>query len=103
MPDEESDEIVDDKLDLLEKRIEELKEPKRGNRQFTRGVALATTLGFVLVGCILAGYQLGNYLKQRYDSEFFFVLSLLGGLGIAFYAGFRLVQPFLAEDENDSG
>lgn len=91
----------DDQLERVEQRIQELKDPrKKADRQFTRGVALVTSLGFVVVGCIFGGYLLGDYLAKRFGSELYLILSLLGGLGMAGYAGYRLLLPFL-EDEND--
>ena len=98
---DEEEIVEDDQLERVEQKIQELKDPrKKADRQFTRGVALVTSLGFVVVGCILGGYLLGDYLAKRLGSELYLILSLLGGFGMAGYAGYRLLMPFL-EDEND--
>lgn len=88
----------DPELERLESKIKELKEPVRGNAKFARGVALVTTLGFLVVGCILAGYYLGTYLQARYHSQALLILCLLGGIVFAFYAGYRTLQPLMESD-----
>lgn len=90
----------DPDLDRLESRINDLKKPGNPNRKFARGLALVTTLGFLVVGCILAGYYLGTYLEAKYDSRLYMVVCLLGGILAGAYSGYRTMQPLLENDES---
>ena len=90
---------ADPELERLEAKIKDLKKPNNPNRKFARGLALVTTLGFLVVGCILAGYYVGTYLEAKYESRFLLVACLLGGIFAGAYSGFRTMQPLLENDE----
>lgn len=98
-PEEEvaPEEVADDSLERLQARIDKLKAPERGDAKFARGVALVASLGFIVAGCVMGSYYLGNYLAKTYGSDLYMVGSLLGGLALGGYACFKLVAPFLEE------
>lgn len=94
-------ENVRDESDLrdLESRIDRLKQPSGGDRVFVKGVALATSMGFVLAGCLGAGFFAGDYLSKRFDQPILLMLGILLGLVVAFVAVSKLIAPFLSNDE----
>lgn len=83
----------------LESRIERLQQPTQGDRVFVKGVALATSMGFVLAGCLGGGFFAGDYLSKRFDQPIFLMLGILLGLVVAFVAVSKLIAPFLSSDE----
>lgn len=89
--------LIDEEAGLrdLESRIEKLKEPPRGNTLYARGVALVTSFGFILAGCLIGGYFLGDYFAQRFGYELFKLGGLLLGLAAAVAALSKLMRPFL--------
>lgn len=90
-------ELVSEETELreLEARIDKLKDPPKGNQLFAKGVALVTSFGFILAGCLLGGYFLGDYFAKRYDQELFLLGGLLLGLAAAVAALSKLMRPFL--------
>lgn len=83
----------------LESRIEKLKQPQQGQALFAKGVALVTSIGFVLAGCLAGGFFLGNYLTVRTGSQVFTILGVVLGLAAAATAVFKLMGPFLKSSE----
>ncbi len=83
----------------LESRLQRMKQPTQGDRVFVKGVALATSMGFVLAGCLGGGFFAGDYLAKRFDQPIFLLLGILLGLVIAFVAVSKLLAPFLSQDE----
>lgn len=103
-PDEELEASAEDaELRDIEARIKKLKKrPGSGQgRHFARGIALATTMGFVVAGCLLAGMMLGEYLKKETGSEFLQLAGILFGLAAAAFSGSKLLRPFLRPEESD--
>lgn len=84
----------------LEARLEKFRKPKSsGNGQFARGLALVTSMGFVLAGCLIAGLLLGEWAADRTGHQIFQLLGILMGLGAAAFSGSKLMRPFLKSDE----
>ncbi len=90
-------ELVSDDAGLgdLESRIQKLKKPPQGNALYARGVALVTSFGFILAGCLVGGYFLGDALAKRFGHELFLLVGLVAGLAAAVVALSKLMRPFL--------
>lgn len=84
----------------LEARLEKFRKPQSaGNRQFARGLALVTSMGFVLAGCLIAGLLLGEWAAEQTGHKIFQLLGILMGLAAAAVSGSKLMRPFLKNDE----
>ncbi len=96
-PIENDPDFVNDDASLrdLQSRIEKLKKPPQGNVLFARGVAMVTSFGFILAGCLVGGYFLGDYFAKRFGYELFQLGGLLLGLAAAVAALSKLMRPFL--------
>lgn len=80
----------------LESRLDKLKEPTGGgNALFARGVGLVTSLGFILAGCLAAGFFLGQMAAQRTGQPMFTGLGTVIGLAAALFAVVKLMGPFM--------
>ena len=92
-------ELVSEEAGLreLESRIEKLKAPQRGNALYARGVAMVTSFGFILAGCLVGGYFLGDYFAKRFGHELFLLGGLVLGLAAAIAALSKLMRPFLQD------
>lgn len=106
----DDDELVDEGVPLvsreetelrdLESRLERLKQPARGgNALFARGVGLVTSLGFIVAGCLAAGFFLGQKAAQYAGRPVFTGLGVLLGLAAALFAVVKLMGPFLKGEE----
>lgn len=91
----------DEDLRDLEARLEKLKSPDAGggNKTFARGVALATSMGFVLAGCIGSGAFAGNYFAQRWGNQAFSIIGICLGLAAAVLACVKLLKPFMQSED----
>lgn len=81
-------------LRVLQSRIEGLKGSAKGNQTFTRGVALATSMGFVLAGCLVVGFWGGHFLAEKTGYKAFEIFGLLAGLAIAIISLAKMLRPF---------
>lgn len=102
LPDETELALSQDESELrdLEARLAKFKKPKDGsNRTFVKGIALVTSMGFVLAGCLIAGLLLGEWAAEKTGSEIFQLLGILLGLAAAAVSGSKLMSPFLKSDE----
>ncbi len=91
-----------DEADLrdLESRIEKLQQPVGGgSRLFARGVALVSSMGFILAGCIFLGDFLGRSLALRFGSQAFHMVGLVLGLAAAVISSVKLLKPFLKSED----
>ena len=81
----------------LESRLDKLKQPSGGggNALFARGVGLVTSLGFILAGCLAAGFFLGQAVAARTGQPLFTGLGVVIGLAAAIFAVVKLMTPFL--------
>lgn len=103
LPDETEHELSQDEAELreLEARLQKFKKPKSNssNRTFARGIALVTSMGFILAGCLIAGLLVGEWAVERTGYQIFQLLGLLLGLVAAIFSGAKLMKPFLKSDE----
>lgn len=79
----------------LESRIAKLRPENGGNKTFARGVALVTSLGFILAGCLAVGFYIGHYFALRTGLPALQVVGLAVGLAAAVFALVKLMRPFL--------
>lgn len=87
------------RLQELEGRIQAVKGPQGGNKQFARGLALVASMGFVLAGCLIAGVWIGDFIVLKTGNKNLQVLGVLIGLFTAFYAGAKLLKPLMKSDD----
>ncbi|WP_413377943.1 AtpZ/AtpI family protein [Alkalihalobacillus sp. 1P02AB] len=65
-----------------------------------RAMALVSVISSYIVVCTLAGVYSGLWLDERFDTTpLFLIVSIFTWLGVAFYAVFKTIQPYLGEDE----
>lgn len=84
----------------LESRLDRLKPPAHvGNALYARGVALVTSMGFVLAGCLAAGFFLGQAVANKTGQPIFTALGTVAGLAAALFAVAKLMAPFLKSSE----
>lgn len=81
-------------LRVLQSRIESLKDSAKGNQTFTRGVALATSMGFVLAGCLVVGFFGGHFFAEKTGYKAFEIFGLLAGLAVAIISLAKMLRPF---------
>lgn len=84
----------DVELRLLQSRIDGLKGQAQGSPVFARGIALATSMGFVLAGCLMVGFWGGHVLAEKTGYKALEVLGLLVGLGVAVISLSKMLRPF---------
>ena len=101
--DEEEIEELDQsevELQALEARIEKVRGPaKGGNRKFAQGVALVTSLGFVVAVFLYGGVRFGDYLALRTGSDSYKLLGVMSGLMMALFSAVKLMRPLLKSDD----
>jgi hypothetical protein len=101
-PLEDSPQLASDESDLrdLEQRIARLQTPEGGgNVVFAKGVALATSMGFVVAGCLAAGFFLGDYAAARLKQPLIVIPGILLGLVTAIFAVTKLIKPLMKSGE----
>lgn len=91
--------LDDPELRDIQERISRLKPTPSGSPLFARGVALATSMGFVLAGCLVGGFFLGHIVAERTGYKMFDVLGLVLGLVLALVALTKMLRPFLKNQD----
>ncbi|GAF65064.1 hypothetical protein BTS2_1961 [Bacillus sp. TS-2] len=63
-----------------------------------RAMVLVSIISTYIVACTLAGVFIGIWLDNKFETQpLFLIVSLFTWLGVAFYAVFKTIQPFLGD------
>ncbi|MCL5036687.1 MAG: AtpZ/AtpI family protein [Chloroflexi bacterium] len=69
--------------------------------QFFRALALVWGLGITMVIPLVAGWWLGSVLDRRWGTEYMMPLCMVLGIFIGGFGCYRLLRPFINEDNSD--
>ncbi|WP_059104137.1 AtpZ/AtpI family protein [Shouchella shacheensis] len=70
------------------------------DRKSMRAFVLVSTITSYVLGGILGGVFLGLWLDNMFGAEpLFLIVFLLFGMGTSTYGIYKVVQPFLGDDE----
>ena len=58
-------------------------------------------VGFFIVGLIILGLFMGLCIDHLLKTGILWLVGLLAGLGTAFFGVYRLLRPFLSNDEEE--
>jgi len=60
-----------------------------------------TGVGFFIGGSISLGIFGGRWLDVRFDTSYFWIVGLIGGIFIAFSGVYQMLLPLMANKRND--
>ncbi|UOE93948.1 MULTISPECIES: AtpZ/AtpI family protein [Bacillaceae] len=69
-------------------------------RRSMRAMALVSIISSYIVGGVLAGVFIGNWIDERFATKpLFLIIFLLLGIGSGFYGVYKVIQPYLGDNE----
>ena len=86
-------------LEELQEQIQRLKgppekEPEKGGGQMA-GIGLVFSLGFTVLGALMAGDHFGRYLSEKAGNPQYSLVGWVLGFGMAGLAVYQLLRPYM--------
>ncbi len=88
-------------LEELQEQIQRLKgppekEPEKGGGQMA-GIGLVFSLGFTVLGALMAGDHFGRYLSEKAGNSQYAMVGWGLGLGLALVGAYLMLRPYLKQ------